>query len=295
MQLLIFILVYPIIWILSILPLRVLYFISDGIYILLYYVIGYRKKVVRNNLKLSFPEKTDKERLEIEKKSFHHFLDVFMEVIKSFTISKEEISKRFEYKNIEILQDFYANNKSLIIMAGHYANWEWTVNVSNFVPYKGYGAFKVIKNKYFDRKIKASRMRFGAHFIPTKEFLNLMEKHKTEKELDIYGLLSDQSPKLNKTHYWSNFMGNRVPVHTGAEMLAKKYDYPVIYFRTERVKRGYYVANVEVISDNPRDFKDYELTEIFLKKLENQIRKNPEFYFWTHKRFKHMGKEKVEG
>jgi len=294
MQLLIFILVYPFIWLLSILPLRVLYFISDGIYILLYHVIGYRKKVVRNNLKLSFPNKSDKERLEIEKKSFHHFIDIFMEMIKSFTISKKEISKRFQYGNIEILENFYKDNKSIVVMAGHYANWEWTVNISNVIPYKSYAAFKVISNKYFDRKMKSSRMRFGAHFIPTKEFLKVMEKNDTKKILAVYGLLSDQSPLLKKTHYWNEFMGNRVPVHTGAEMLAKKYNYPVVYFRTERVRRGYYIANVEVITENPRDYNDFEITELFLRKLEDQIQEEPAYYFWTHNRFKHMGKEKAE-
>ena len=295
MQLLIFILVYPFIWLLSILPLKILYFFSDGIYILIYYVIGYRKKVIRNNLKLSFPNKSDQERLEIEKKSFHHFIDIFMEMIKSFTISQNEISKRFQYKNIEVLQNFYKEKKSLIIMAGHYANWEWTVNFSNFVPYKGYAAFVAISNKHFDRKMKSSRMRFGAHFIPTKEFIEIMGENAQEKILAAYGLLSDQSPLLKKTYYWSEFMGNRVPVHTGAEMLSKKYNYPLVYFRTERVRRGYYTTNVEVITENPRDYNDFEITEIFLRKLEDQIRKEPAYYFWTHNRFKHMGKEKTEG
>ena len=294
MQLLIFILVYPIIWFLSILPMRVLYFISDWIYLLLYYVIGYRKKVVRYNLKLAFPNKSDKERLEIEKKTFHHFIDTFMEMIKSFTISQKEISERFQYKNVEILQNLYKENKSLIAMTGHYANWEWTVNISNLVPFKGYAAFTKINNIYFDRKIKQTRTKFGADFIPTQQFIEAMEKNDKKNIIAIYGLLSDQSPLLKKTHYWSNFMGNRVPVHTGAEMLAKKYDYPIVYFRTERVKRGYYIANIELIAENPREYKDYQLTDIFLRKLENQIRKEPAYYFWTHKRFKHMGKENMQ-
>lgn len=179
-------------------------------------------------------------------------------------------------------------------MTGHYANWEWTVNVSNVTRYKGYAAFMVISNKYFDRKIRSSRMRFGAHFVPSKEFRDIMVQNNREKILGIYGLVSDQSPQLSKTHYWSDFMGVRVPVHTGAEMLAKKYDYPIVYFRTERVKRGYYIANIELIAENPRDYKDYQLTDIFLRKLENQIRKEPAYYFWTHKRFKHMGKENLK-
>ncbi|MCK4562637.1 MAG: lysophospholipid acyltransferase family protein, partial [Flavobacteriaceae bacterium] len=242
----------------------------------------------RNNLLSAFPEKTPQERKIIEKKSFHHFVDIFMEMIKSFTISEKEISKRFIYKNTDILNDLYKQNKSLIIMAGHYANWEWVVNVSGIVPYKGYAAYKKVKNKYFENKVKTSRTRFGANFIPTSEFMNIMTIHKEEHVLALYGLLSDQSPKLSKTHYWSDFMGVNVPVHTGAEMLSKKYNYPVIYFKTERIKRGYYESTVEVLAKNPQDFKNYEITDIFLQKLENQIRNNPEYYFWTHKRFKHM-------
>ena len=290
MQLLIFLLVYPIIWILSILPMRVLHILSDLIYVILYYIIGYRKKVVRNNLKLAFPKKSNEERLQIEKKSFHHFIDIFMEMIKSFTISEKEISKRFVFKNLDGLNDFYLNNKSLVLMAGHYANWEWVVNFTNLVPYKGYAAYKKIKNKYFEKKMKSSRSKFGANFIPTSQFINLMQSNADNKEVAVYGLLSDQSPKLKKTHYWSDFMGVNVPIHTGAEMLAKKFNYPVLYFKTERIKRSYYETTAMILVENPRDFEDYEITDMFLKELESQIRNKPEYYFWTHKRFKHKDK-----
>ena len=292
MQLLIYLLVYPVIWTLSILPMRVLHILSDLIYLILYYVIGYRKKVVRNNLKLAFPEKSNEELLRIEKKSFHHFIDIFMEMIKSFTISEKEISKRFVFNNLDILNDFHHNHKSLIIMTGHYANWEWVVNFTNLVPYNGFAAYKQIKNKYFDEKMKSSRTKFGANFVPTKKFMELMQTKFDKNEIAAYGLISDQSPKLNKTHYWSNFMGVNVPIQTGGEMLAKKYNYPVIYFQTERVKRSYYKSTLKVLAESPRDFKDYEITDIFLKELESQIKNKPEYYFWTHKRFKHMGKEK---
>lgn len=292
MQLLIFLLVYPVIWTLSILPMRVLHIFSDLIYVILYYVIGYRKKIVRNNLQLAFPEKSRQELLQIEKRSFHHFIDIFMEMIKSFTISEKEISKRFVFKNLDVLNDFYDNKKSLIIMTGHYANWEWVVNFTNLTPYDGYAAYKQIKNKYFDKKMKSSRTKFGANFIPTKKFLELLDNKSKTNELAVYGLISDQSPKLKKIHYWSNFMGVNVPIHTGAEMLAKKYNYPVIYFQTKRVKRSYYESTLKVLAENPRDFKDYEITDMFLRELEGQIKNKPEFYFWTHKRFKHIRKEK---
>ncbi len=294
MQLLVFILVYPLIWLLSILPMKILYLLSDLIYIILYYIVGYRKKVVRNNLKLAFPEKSDQERLNIEKKSFQHFVDIFMEIIKTFTISEKEISKRFVFKNLESLNEYYNNNKSLIIMAMHYSNWEWVISISlsNLVSHQGYVAYKKITNKYFNKKIKASRSKFKGIMIPTSELLDLIQENDINSKLSIYGLLSDQSPKLGKTHYWSDFMGVKVPIHTGAEMLAKKYNYPVLYLHTKRIKRGYYEATVEVLAEYPREFKDYEITDIFLQKIEKQIRKTPEYYFWTHKRFKHKDKRK---
>ncbi|MEN8124494.1 MAG: lysophospholipid acyltransferase family protein, partial [Bacteroidota bacterium] len=270
---------------------KVLYFISDIIYLLLYYLIGYRKKVVRNNLKLSFPKKSKEELLIIEKKTFHHFIDIFMEIIKSFTISQKEISKRFTYKNIEVLKNYYNKNESIIMMTGHYANWEWTVNIPNLVPYNAYAVFNKIGNKYFEKKVIKSRTKFGAYFIPTSKFINLMQENFLNKELSLYGMISDQSPRLEKTYYWNKFMGINVPIHTGAEMLAKKFDYKVIYLKTERVKRGYYESTIKVLAENPKEFTDYQITDLFLKELESQIKNKPEFYFWTHKRFKHMGKE----
>ena len=294
MQLLIFILVYPIIWLLSILPMKVLYFISDGIYVLLYYVIGYRKKVVRNNLLLAFPEKSEEERLEIEKKSFRHFVDIFVEMIKSFSISKKEISKRFIYNNLETVDDFYNKKKSLIVMAMHYANWEWVISASlhKLIPHQFYVAYRKIENKYFNEKMKSSRSKFNGIMIPTSELLDLIHENDINNKLSTYGLLSDQSPLLKKTHYWADFLGVNVPIHTGAEMLAKKYNYPVLYLHVERVKRGYYESTIEVLAEHPREFKDYEITDLFLQKIEKQIRKDPEYYFWTHNRFKHMGKNK---
>lgn len=288
MNFFIFVLIYPIIWLLSKLPMSILYFISDFIYFVLYYIIGYRKKIVHNNLKLSFPVKSQKEILIIEKKSFRHFVDTFVEMIKSFTISESEISKRFVFTNPEILDNLHNKNKSIILMAGHYANWEWaTLYISKVIKFESYGAYKKIKNKYFDKKIKQSRNRFGSHLVASKQFVKLIIKNANSNRLSLYGLLSDQSPKLHKTNYWSSFMGVKVPLQTGPEILSKKFNLPVIYLETEKVKRGYYKSTIHILAENPKDFKDFQITELFTKALENQIYNKPESYFWTHKRFKH--------
>jgi len=267
---------------------RILHVFSDFIYLILYYIIGYRKMIVRNNLKLSFPDKSAQELLKIEKKTFIHFIDTFMEMIKSFTISEKELSKRFLYINPEIINNLYKKNKSVILMAGHYANWEWaTLHITKVIDHESYGAYKKIKNKYFDRKIKQSRNRFGSHLIPSKQFVKLIIKNAKNKQLSLYGMLSDQSPKLSKTNYWSYFMGVKVPLQIGPETLSKKFDIPVIYLETEQIKRGYYVSTIKILTDTPKEYGDYEITEMFNKELEKQINKKPEFYFWTHNRFKY--------
>ncbi len=293
MQLLIYSLIYPLIWILSVLPLRVLYFLSDIIYVLLYYIIGYRKKVVRHNLKLSFPEKSAKELLKIEKKSFHHFIDIFMEMIRSFSISKREIAKRIIIENPELINNYINNNKSVVVLSSHHANWEWSPYLMDqLVNCKAYAAYTKIGNKYFDKKIKSSRTKFGANFVPTKEIIDLMQRNEDKNISAIYGFLGDQSPQLKKTYYWNNFMGIRVPIITGAEMLAKRFGYPVVYLQTDLIKRGYYKSEFIDLTKDPRKFPDYQITDMFIELLEKQIKANPEYYFWTHKRFKHMGKEK---
>lgn len=277
---------------LSLLPLRILYFLSDIIYVLLYSIIGYRKKVVRHNLKLSFPKKSIEELLKIEKETFHHFVDVFMEMIKSFSISKREIAQRIIIENPELINSYIKDDKSVIVLSSHHANWEWSPYLMDqLVDCKVYAAYTKIGNKYFDNRIKSSRTKFGANFIPTKEIIDLIQRNSDKVKVAIYGFLGDQSPQLKKTYYWGNFMGIRVPIITGAEMLAKKFDYPVVYLQTDLIKRGYYKSKFINLAKKPKESPDYQITDMFLDVLEKQIRANPGYYFWTHKRFKHMGKE----
>jgi len=290
MNLLIYILVYPLIWIISILPFKVLYFISDGIYILIYYVIGYRKKVVFNNLKLAFPEKSKKELIIIQKKFYHHFVDMFLEMIKSFTISKESVYKHYKYTNIDFFTELYKDGKSVILVGPHYANWEWIMSVDSFVNYKGYAAYTKVSNPYFNNKVLKSREKFGTNIVPTSKIITEIQHNKKNNIQSMYGLLSDQSPQLKKTFYWRKFFDVKVPVHTGGEMLAKKYNLNVVYMDVKKIKRGYYETTFSLITNDAPKHPDYELTDIFIDKVEKQVRKQPEYYFWTHKRFKHKDK-----
>lgn len=271
----------------SILPFRVLYLFSDFVYIILYKIIGYRKKTVRENLALTLPHLTDKERLIIEKKSYHHLCDMFLEMIKTLTISKEEVCKRYVYTNLEIYNELEKKEKSVIVMLAHYASYEWIISLNYYINFKGVGIYKKIANPYFDGLVRRIRSRFNTTLITTKETIPTVLKNNQDKVLASYGFVSDQSPKLNAAYHWCKFMNVEVPVHTGAEMLAKRYDMNVLFLKVKKVKRGYYEAQFELLSDNPKEVPNYNITNDFIKRVEKEIYEAPEYYLWTHKRWKH--------
>ncbi len=287
MQFLIFIFFYPILWCISILPFRILYFVSDLVYILVYKIIGYRKKTVRANIQLTFPHLSAKEQLLIEKKFYHHLCDLFLEMIKTLTISKSEIDKRFVFKNLELFDSIEKKGKSVAVMCAHYASYEWSISLNNKVNFKGYGIYKKIRNIYFDKLVKDIRSKFKAHLITTKETIPTIAQNSRNNVLAVYGFASDQSPKINAAFHWNYFMGSFVPVHTGAEMLSKKYDMTVVFMKNRKVKRGFYEASFEMISEDTKSVPNYGITDHFLRLVEQQIYENPEYYLWTHKRWKH--------
>ena len=287
MNLLVYIILYPLIWIISKSNFRLIYLFSDFLYLILYHVISYRKKLVRKNLALALPEKTFLERKIIEKKYYKHLSDLFLESFKSLNISEVDIKKRYSFKNIELLDELYKKKKNIILMGGHYASWEWFFIIDRLTDYRINAIYKKLSNKYFDSLIKKIRSKYNGNLISTKNTFKEILKNTKLNGLNIYGFASDQSPKKNKATYWNNFLNNFVPFHTGAEIIAKKYDMAVVYMNVEKVKRGYYLASFELITDKPKKYKDFKITEDFIKLLENQIFKAPEYYTWTHNRFKH--------
>lgn len=294
MQLLVYILVYPILWTISILPMRLLYAFSDLVFILVYHIIGYRKKTVRYNLDLVFPEKSKQEKDIIIKKFYHHLCDIILESIKSLSISEAALKKRYKPTNIELIQELEANGKSIVLVLGHYANWEWVFILQRYVSFKGHAIYKRLKNKHFDALVKRIRAKYNTFLITTKETIPTLIKAKRNGELTINGFISDQTPKHNKAFHWNEFMGIKVPIHTGAEMLAKKLDMPVVYLKVTKVKRGYYEVTFKTLAHNSKEYENYELTDTFIKLLEEQIREAPEYYLWTHKRWKHKDRVPTE-
>jgi len=239
---------------------------------------------------LVFPDKKEEELKIICRKFYSHFVDVFMEMIKTFTVSKEEIYERYKFTNIELLDELTKDNKSIILMGPHYANWEWIMSLDSFTDCEGYAAYKKIGNKYFNNLIINSRAKFGTNLIQTSKVIPKMIYNHKNNVQSIYGLLSDQSPRLKRTFYWRKFLGIKVPIHTGAEMLAKKYDMHLVFIDTKKIKRGYYETSFSLIGDDVNKYEDYKLTDIFTDKVEKKVREKPEYYLWTHKRFKHKDK-----
>lgn len=290
MQFLTFALTYPFIWVFSRFPMRVLYIISDFFFFLVYYVFGYRKKVVLKNLELAFPEKTAQERAIIAKKFFKHFMDVIIESVKTFSISEKEILKRYQYKNPELVNKYAKEGRSIVLVGAHQGNWEWSICMALVLNIKCFGTYTKIKNKYFGKVIKESRGKFKGELVKTSKTIRNMQKNFSDQKQAAYILLSDQSPQVQKTFYWRDFFNIKVPVHTGAEMLSKRFNFVVINYSTKKIKRGYYETEFQLITDNPKEFENYTITDKYTELTEKNIREQPELYLWSHRRFKHRNK-----
>ncbi len=291
MQAIAFWFIYPLLWMVSKLPFRALYILSDIVYIFIYRIIGYRKKTVRYNLKTAFPEKSSTELKRIEKKFYHHLCDLFTEMIKTLSITRDQLNARMTYTNIELIQEYENKGKSVIVLLGHYASYEWTFAVQLHIKNKGHGIYKKIKNPYFDTLVRRIRGRWNTELIANKFASKRMTQHKKEGVITTYGFASDQSPRLKKSHYWTQFLGHELPFFTGVERIAKDLDIPVIHLKTRKTKRGHYEGTFIPLAENPTEFANHDITDAFAKALEEQIREEPQYYLWTHKRFKLLGKK----
>ena len=275
MQFLVYILVYPLLWLISILPFRLLYLFSDCIYVLIYYVFGYRKRVVNHNLRLVFPDKTEDDIKRIRKKFYHHLCDMFLEMAKTMSISENELKKRFKIKNPEEFKRLESLNKSIILIFGHYASWEWSIVIQNYINFKGLAVYKKLANPHFDKLVRNIRSKFNTALISTKETIGYITDLEKNNIKSITGFISDQSPKVTNDVYWHEFMGINVPCFTGAERLAKKLDFTTAYLKVTKVKRGDYEAEIITLAENSLEYKDYQLTDMVLHEGEKQSHEAP--------------------
>jgi len=290
MQFIAYLLIYPILWIISILPFRLLYMLSDVLYVFIYKILRYRISVVTENLQLVFPEKSQTDIIHIRQKFYKHFCDLFLEMIKTLSISKTQLNKRFIIKNPEAFKILEGTNTSGILMFGHYASYEWSIVLQSFTKLPGLVLYKKVANAYFDKLVRNIRSKYNSELVNTKKAIERIETTYKNKDYRMIAFLSDQSPKLKNSNVWLDFMGITVPCFIGAEATAKKYNFPVGFLKINKVKRGHYESELVIISENPSDEEKFAITKQFNALLEAQIRQAPEYYLWTHKRWKHRNK-----
>jgi Kdo2-lipid IVA lauroyltransferase/acyltransferase len=281
------VLVIPLIYILSWLPMRVLYFKSSAFYLIVYYLIGYRKKVVYENLKRSFPEKSEQELLRIMKDFYRHFCDLIFETIKNASVSPYFLKKhcRFTEDAVAIFKEYADKNQSIVAVLGHCGNWEWSaLSYQVHFPQTLLGVYHPLSNKPFNDFLLKWRSKFGSVIIPIKEFYPFLikNKHKTY----TIGLIADQSPPPESA-YWCTFLNQETPVFNGPEKIARKFNYPMVYVKVIKESRGNYVLDVIKISDVPQSFEEGKLSAEHVRLLEENIREQPHTWLWSHKRWKH--------
>lgn len=282
-----FYLALPFIYLISLLPFPLLYAFSWCVYVLMYRVLGYRKKVVMQNLRNAFPGKSEAELQAICKRFYKHLCDLFIETFKTLTISREAMLRHcyFAPGSKELLDSLAAENRSCILVLGHYGNWEWAGNTFSLLCRQQlYVIYHPLTSKHFDALMYKMRSRFGTKLIPMKNTFKEMLAHKME--LNATAFIADQTPS-NTNAYWTTFMNQDTPVFWGTEIIAKKLNRPIVYISLDKTKRGYYEMKAEMLCDQAAGTKEGEISEMHTRRLEQDIVRKPELWLWSHRRWKH--------
>ncbi len=290
MSAIVYYLILPFLYLIALLPFPLFYLFSDAIYFILYRVIGYRKKVVYENLKNSFPNKSHQELKLIEKKFYHYLCDLFLETLKTLTISKEDAIKRCSLTDnaIRLFDELNHQKKSCILVLGHYGNWEWAGNTFSLLNKQQlYVIYHPLTNKHFDNLMYQLRTRFGTKLYAMKDTMREMIKNRNE--VNATAFIADQTPSPEGA-YWTTFLNQDTPVFWGTEKIAQKLNFPVIYVSVKRVKRGFYEIDCEYLVADPKNTKEGEISELHTKRLEKDIIAQPEIWLWSHRRWKHKRK-----
>lgn len=279
---------YSLLYLVSLLPMGILYLLSDGIYGLVYYVFGYRRKVVMDNLDRAFPEKTNAERIRIAKKFYHNLIDSFIEVIKLLSASQRFLKKRFTM-DASVLNELHATGVSCQVHLGHTFNWEWGQRVlTDLTDYKIMVVYQPITNKFFEKLFYRLRTRSGNIFLPANKMKEAIQPYLQSQYL--LALVADQAPSNPKESWWLNFFGHPTPFVAGPEKGARNCGLPVVFASIEKPRRGYYHATLTLGSRETSCLSEGELTRNYVHFLENVIRRNPDMWLWSHRRWKHKWK-----
>ena len=274
-------------WVITLLPLKILYGFSPVFYFVLYHLLRYRRAIVLKNLRNSFPEKTKRELFTISKKFYSHLADIFIEVLKLQHMKASEIKKRYKIINPELLDKIKDEGKSTIAVFGHYANWEWITSLPLNTKYKVLVAYKPLTNRYFDRHFSKFRSQYGLELIPMIRTGKTLYRYEEAGINTLVGLVADQTPPKSKIQYWTKFLNQDTPIYLGIEKLSHKFNMVVVYLHIDKVRRGYYEVTPEIITDEPARLRPYEVTEKHVELLEDQIKRRPELWMWSHRRWKH--------
>lgn len=274
-------------YILSILPMNLLYVFAILIYWLLYYVFGYRKVVVRKNLMMAFPEKSLAEIIIIEKRFFKYLARVMFEIVKMATISKSALKKRYVCKNVDRITAYTDMGESVLVCSAHYGNWEWgTMALGLNIGVPIYPIYKPLSNKVFDKWFYHIRTRFGNKMIAMKQTYRALNETKDLTTIFCFG--NDQAPPKNESHYWIDFLNHRTSIQLGIEKIAKKTNRPVFYIKVNVIKRGYYEIDCVPLVLDPSKTTGHEITDLHARFLEQLIKEDPAYWLWSHRRWKHM-------
>jgi len=277
----------------SLLPFKVLYAVSDVLYYPLYYAFRYRRHTVRKNLTETFPAKERDEIIRIEKKFYRSFMDMILESTKLLSASNEELAERMEFTNIDVLNKLLREGKSVSVFLGHYGNWEWLSSVSLHTIRNAeiVLVYHKLRSRPMDKLIKKLRQRTGCQCVEMYQVARFMIKQQAERKPCMMGFIADQSPKNREVKHFLRFLNHSVPVLTGTEKATKHFGYEALFASVQRTSRGHYRCSFHTLCENPKSLPDFELTGLYYKWLEQEIEKVPEYYLWTHNRFKHARRE----
>lgn len=278
-------------FIISLLPLWVFYRLSDGLYYLVYHVVRYRRRVVYANLRSSFPEKSEAEIERIAKDFYSFFCDYIVETLKLFSMGEKNMRKRMKFEGLDQVKEDFANGRSVSVYLGHYCNWEWISSLGLHLDEQCGQIYHPLENTTLDRLFLYMRGRFKAQSIKMDDTFLTILKWKKEGRKNIVGYIADQVPGYNNIHYWADFLHHDTPVFTGAERISKIMDTAVYYIDVERPRRGYYVARFIKIADSLNEHPVFFATEQYFRLLEQNIQRAPQYWLWSHKRWKRTREE----
>ena len=288
-----FTLVYAFFYMLSLLPMWVLYRLADVGYLLIYDVLKYRRGIVRQNLVSSFPEKTNSEIVNIEKQFYRWFADYFLESIKLLSISRRQLAKRLTIINADLIENDFKEGTHVAAILGHYCNWEWLSAVTIGLPNNRVVAlvYKPIKNKIINHLFYCLRSSQGGVPVAKNDILRALVKYKKQQTMTLFGYIADQSPRWQNIHLWLPFLHHQTPVFTGSERIMRKMNNAVYYAEMSRPKRGYYTCTFRLITKEPNSLPENDITRRFFEMLEVSIKAQPHLYLWTHNRWKRTKEE----